>query len=78
MPPKTPRTGFLNLICDPTCTKEEYFSRKGAKAQRRKGARAQGRKGAKRYRVSKDFLCAFAPLRENLFVSPAASARNGS
>ena len=28
---------------------------------------AQRRKGAKRYRVSKKFLCAFAPLRENIF-----------
>jgi hypothetical protein len=25
------------------------------------------RKGAKRYRVSKGFLCAFAPLREKYF-----------
>ncbi|HKG97198.1 MAG TPA: hypothetical protein VKA97_05270, partial [Pyrinomonadaceae bacterium] len=28
---------------------------------------AQRRKGAKRYRVSKGFLCAFAPLREKSF-----------
>jgi hypothetical protein len=32
--------------------KEEYFSRKGAKAQRRKDAKTQRREGAKRYRVS--------------------------
>jgi hypothetical protein len=28
------------------------------------------RKGAKRYRVSKGFLCAFAPLREKYFFDP--------
>jgi hypothetical protein len=32
----------------------------------------QRRKGAKRYRVSKGFLCAFAPLREKYFLSPTA------
>ena len=31
---------------------------------------AQRRKGAKHYRVSKDFLCAFAPLREKYFSFP--------
>jgi len=30
---------------------------------------AQRRKGAKRYRVSKGFLCAFAPLREKVLLS---------
>jgi hypothetical protein len=30
----------------------------------------QRRKGAKRYRVSKGFLCAFAPLREKHFCLP--------
>jgi hypothetical protein len=54
--------------------KKKNISR--AKAQRRKDAKAQGaktqrRKGAKRYRVLKGFLCAFAPLRENLFVIAA-------
>src|SRR6185437_1720645 len=35
-----------------------------------KNVLAQRRKGAKRYRVSKGFLCAFAPLREKYFLSP--------
>jgi hypothetical protein len=34
------------------------------------------RKGAKRYRVSKGFLCAFAPLRETSFVLPARGSRD--
>jgi len=33
-----------------------------------KAAEAVSRKGAKRYRVSNGFLCAFAPLRENVFL----------
>jgi len=40
---------------------EEDFSRTGAQAQTRTGA--------KRCRVSKVFLCAFAPLREKEIVS---------
>jgi hypothetical protein len=35
---------------------------------------AQRRKGAKRYRVSKGFLCAFAPLREKYFFANAISS----
>jgi hypothetical protein len=46
--------------------KEEYFSRKGAKAQRRKGAQTRSATA-----FLKGFLCALAPLRENLFVIAA-------
>ncbi len=42
----------------------EDLSRKGAKAQRRKALR-----------VSKGFLCAFAPLREKYFFPPPACRR---
>jgi len=40
---------------------------RSTKLPHRKTFLAQRRKGAKRYRVSKDFLCVFAPLREKGF-----------
>src|SRR5690349_15121604 len=37
---------------------------------------APSRKGAKRYRVSRGFLCVFAPLRERFFRSSTLTSRN--